>query len=407
MRVATVERFADPSRRCEPSLLAGPNDDEVVVWDLIPRANGQIPSLIDVARSLPAWALLPVSAKRRWQFLVACYQMRGLQRRSAFICAPDWIRQVQAREIDEVACFSADGFTLAQLLAEESETTCREQLSNGTQYFGEFAFELLAVVPYAYWLHQQGRLKFTISSPDTRCLYYFSPHHIERATERRYVPITEYPIGERGCTRFDRYGFPALLDTTRWSPPPYGAQYADDRFRWPKPLVVVCNKASDERYLRRGFAVNYLDVDLLLDVVGRLTTKYTVVYNRPRASDIVGDDSDVREMGDFEAVKQAFPDVITIQELHARHPDLTFNELQLRLFASCSRFVSVLGGASYLASYFGGTNVIYAQQGWEIDCGAYEGWFDQFSGARIIAARTRAELLRAVQHELLTGDDDE
>jgi hypothetical protein len=100
-------------------------------------------------------------------------------------------------------------------------------------------------------------------------------------------------------------------------------------------------------------------------------------------------------------VKDAFPEVLTIQELHAAHPDLTFNELQLRLFATCERFVSVLGGASYLASYFGGTNVVYAQAGWEVDCGAYEGWFHRFSGARVVAVADPDDLLRAVRTELL------
>ena len=130
-----------------------------------------------------------------------------------------------------------------------------------------------------------------------------------------------------------------------------------------------------------------------------MSKQYTIVYNRPRESDIVGDHSEVRELGDIEAVKRAFPDVATIQELHAQCPDLSFNELQLRLFANCERFVSVLGGGSYLASYFGGTNVVYAQQGWEIDSKAYERWFNRFSGARVIAARTSVELVNAVDRE--------
>ena len=78
---------------------------------------------------------------------------------------------------------------------------------------------------------------------------------------------------------------------------------------------------------------------------------------------------------------------------------MTFNELQLRLFATNSHFVSVLGGASYLASYFGGTNVVYAQHGWEVDCGAYDNWFGQFSGARVVAASTPNGLLEAVRRE--------
>ena len=218
------------------------------------------------------------------------------------------------------------------------------------------------------------------------------------------MPITEYPVGEKGATQFDRFAFPEFLDTTKWSPPPYRHIYADDRFQWVKPLVVISNKTSEERYLQSGFAVNSIPTDVLLDIVGRLSKQYTVVYNRPRESDIVGDHAELRELGDIEAVKKAFPDVTTIQELHAQHPELTFNELQLRLFANCERFVSVLGGGSYLASYFGGTNIVYAQEGWEIDSKAYEAWFNRFSGARVLAARTSVELVSAVDREFVRAN---
>jgi hypothetical protein len=132
-----------------------------------------------------------------------------------------------------------------------------------------------------------------------------------------------------------------------------------------------------------------------------LTPRHTVIYNRPRARDIVADHAAVREPGDIEAVKRAFPGVVTIQDLHAEHSDLTFNELQLRVFATCQRFISVLGGASYLASYFGGTNIVYAQRGWEVDCGAFDGWFRLFSGARVLRVSTISELIRTVRCELL------
>jgi len=100
-------------------------------------------------------------------------------------------------------------------------------------------------------------------------------------------------------------------------------------------------------------------------------------------------------------VKRAYPEVLTLQELHAEHSDLTFNELQLTLMAASGRFVSVLGGGSYLASYFGGTNVVYARRGWEVRCGAYENWFSEFSGARVVAAGTPRALLAAIERELL------
>ena len=303
--------------------------------------------------------------------------------------------------MDRIACFSEKDFGLARFLAAEIGVPCEQVLARGTQYFGEFAFELLAVVPYAYWLHESGRLEFTVSTPDTRSLYYFSPDHEERPVQRSYVPVTEYPLWPTGLRRWDRLAFPTVLDTSRWRPPPYRDVFRDDRFRWEREPCVVCNKTSEERYLGRSLVVNTMDPELLLAVIGALRARYQVVYDRPRAGDIVNDRQAVHELGDLEAVERAFPDVVTIQQLHAVHPDLGFNELQLRVFASCERFVSVLGGSSYLASYFGGTNVVYARQGREVSAGAYERWFHHFSGARVVAAGTPRDLLRRIEEELL------
>ena len=404
MRIAAVERFAHPSRRCEQARVASP-DDEVVVWDLSTPDGGRFESARDVVRAAPEWAALRVPLRRRWRLLRLSAGMRGW-RRAALVRVPGWVRALRDHEVDEVACYSARDFALVRQLAVETGRPCRVVLDHGTQYYGEFAFEHLAVIPYAYWLHERGELRFTASTRDTRCLYYFSPDHTEVDVERGYVPITEYPVGERDDHTYDRRGFPIVLDTSRWTPPPYRDVYGGDpRFQWSKPPVVVCNKASSEEQLEGGFAVNSLDIDLVLELIGELSDRFTVIYNRPRASDIVGDHSEIRELGDIEAVEQAFPEVLTIQALHAQHPDLTFNELQLRVFAGCERFVSVLGGVSYLASYFGGTNVVYARKGWEVECGAFGNWFDRFSGARVVAASSPEELMRAVRRELLGGDE--
>lgn len=130
-------------------------------------------------------------------------------------------------EVQALASFSAKDFGLAAHLASETGRDCREVLNRGTQYLGEFAFELLAVIPYAYWLHTEGRLDFTVSTSDTRARYDFSPRHEDRPVPRSYVPITEYPIGEGGRVRHDRKAFPRTLDTSRCRPPPYKAIYND------------------------------------------------------------------------------------------------------------------------------------------------------------------------------------
>lgn len=343
---------------------------------------------------------MPASWSDRARLLEACMNTGGA-RIGALLAAPGLLRKVRRGEIDSIACFSSKDFGLARLLADESGSQCVEFLERRTKYFGEFAFELLAVIPYAYWLHTQGLLEGTIGVSDTRPLYWFSPRHEERAVARDYVPITEYPVGVRGIFRYDRKGFPSELGTSRWQPPPYREVYRDDRFRWHRETVVICNKFTDEEYTWHRGPANFIDVPTLLELIGKLRSRFQVIYVRPRASDIVNDHQVIHEYGDIDAVMRAYPDVLTIQQLRARYPEFGFNELQLRVFAASSRFISVLGGSSYLASYFGGTNIVLARRGWEVACNAYERWFDRFSGARVVAVGSAGELLRLAESEFL------
>jgi hypothetical protein len=396
LKIAILERFADVSRRCEIHEIAGP-DDEVAVWDLADGWKGWRGFITKV----PALLGEPFSVGDRIRLLSACIRTGGAQY-GALAYAAELLRRVRAGQIEGIACFSAKDFTLAKLLAKETGTPCLELLSRHTKYFGEFGFELLAVVPYAYWLYRQGRLQRTIGGVDTRCLYYFSENHEERPVKRHYVPITEYPLGERGRRQYDLEAFPSTLETRRWIPPPYREAFRDDRFRWDREICILSNKISDEQFAHEFQGpTNFIGTELLLRLIGLLRDRYQVIYNRPRASDISTDHQKIHEIGDIEAVKRTFPDTVTIQELHARYPTLTFNELQLRLYSGCRRFVSVLGGSAYLASYFGGTNIVLARRGWEVNCGAYDRWFDRFSGACVVAVSSDRELLQAVDREFL------
>jgi hypothetical protein len=394
MTAVALERFSDPSRRCEPG------HDIVEQWDL----SGPDNHLSTLARALPGaaagWLGGRIPRREQWSVLRACLATKGARLR-AVARAPELWERAEATDADRLAVFSAKDFGLAHLLAGRVGDGPDELLARGTKYFGEFAFELLAVVPYAYWLYRQGRLDFTIASEDTAALYFFSPRHEERPGHRRYVPVTDYPLGQSGSLRYDRHRFPSRLDTARWAPPPYKEHFRSDRFRFDREVCLVLNKTSSELYLGGSFAVNSMDVDLALAIVGKLRARYQVVYCRPRASDIVADHQPIREAGDADAIKHRYPDVLTIQDLHAANRDLSFNQLQLALFAGSERFVSVLGGGAYLASYFGGTNVVYAREGWEVDCGAFDNWFHRFSGARVVAARTPHDLLEAVDREFL------
>jgi hypothetical protein len=401
LKIAVLERFADPSRRCDPEAIGGP-EDELTFWNLTDRGEGQSSKLSTILSLLQRAGSLSIGD--RIKLFIACLGTGGARFGPLAWWGVELLRRVRAGEIESIACFSGKDFALAEMLAKETGTPCQELLSRQTQYFGEFSFELLAVVPYAYWLYLRGRLERTIGGLDTRCLYYFSENHEERSVKRHYVPITEYPVGERGWRfGYDRLTFPSELDTRSWAPPPYREFFRDERFCWHRKICIISNKISDEQFPNEpmGPPMNFIGREILLRLIGMLRDRYQVIYNRPRASDIATDHQTIRETGDIEAIKHAFPDVVTIQELQARYPTLSFNELQLRLYSGCQHFVSVLGGSAFLASYFGGTNIVLARRGWEVDCGAYQRWFDRFSGARVVAVGSGGELLQAVEREFL------
>ena len=42
-----------------------------------------------------------------------------------------------------------------------------------TAYDGEFGYELISVLPFAYWLYKNNKLSKTIGATDTKLFYYF------------------------------------------------------------------------------------------------------------------------------------------------------------------------------------------------------------------------------------------
>ena len=66
------------------------------------------------------------------------------------------------------------------------------------------------------------------------------------------------PVGVPGWLRYDRNAFPEFLDRSRWLPPPYRDVYRDNRFRFARPMCVVCNKATSEYYKWHRSMTNHL-----------------------------------------------------------------------------------------------------------------------------------------------------
>mgnify|MGYP001008097702 CR=1 FL=1 len=58
----------------------------------------------------------------------------------------------------------------------------------------EFGVELALTVPYAYWLHEQGKLGSMTVCNGMEPFYYFSQQYKAGFEQRRYVTPKGYPI---------------------------------------------------------------------------------------------------------------------------------------------------------------------------------------------------------------------
>ena len=245
------------------------------------------------------------------------------------------------------------------------------------RYNGEFSYELIAVLPFAHWLASKGKDVSIESSKDTKCLYYFVKDHKEVFDERCFCRPTGVPIHNIHVR---------WLNTFLWSPPPLKAQYKNDEFIYDKPTLIITNKYNSEWDFD---PLTFLSLEFLEELFTKLSKKYQIIYCRPSNKEIIDDNSKIYEFNDKSLIKEKFPDVLLIEDLYQDSVGLTFNELQLKVFANADRFISLLGGYSLLCSYFQGTNIIYAarshlREAHEIGYKAFDRWYHKFSGSKIL-----------------------
>jgi hypothetical protein len=258
----------------------------------------------------------------------------------------------------------------------------------------EFGYEMLSALPYAYFLHTEGLLEKTLSVKDTRELYYFSENHEERDTQRSRYNMPEALQAEIP----NIYIYLESLDWSRFKAPPYKEKFKNEQFYFDKPILVISNKYnvewSDKPY-------NYLDIPTLRRLFRLLRQDYQVIYNRMTKEMGYDDHAESLDLGEFEMIENEFPEVLTIQQLLKENPYLTYNGLQLRLYTNCEKFISVQGGSSVLASFFGGQNIIYTVKGQELECGSYWKWYYKISGCKVTVNTNYDQLLDVVSRNYL------
>ncbi len=243
----------------------------------------------------------------------------------------------------------------------------------------EFGNELFAVLPWAYWLYRNGKLDSTRSATGTEPFYYFSQNHTINTEKRFSGQIWSAVIPNVNVHKFTGKG--------QWYAPPYKANYMNSEFVYDKPIMVIANKYNMEW---NAEPVNYLDTDTVLKIM-ELNSQYQIFYNR-YTPEHLSDDQYRMDMGEHEVIRREFPDVKFIMALPGN-----FNLNQLMVYANCERFVSVQGGNSILASYFGGRNIVYAVKGHELRGGFYNK-LRKLSGCDVVHVRTYVELLNKLNH---------
>ncbi|MFN7728061.1 MAG: hypothetical protein ACK5P7_02780 [Bdellovibrio sp.] len=249
----------------------------------------------------------------------------------------------------------------------------------------EFGAELKWYVPFAYWHYKNGTLLKTISSSQTKSLYYFSPEHQEVPRLRRYCTSYEIPNSEDHNFKYD---------LSKWTPPSYRSRYAHKKmWQFSKPILIISNKYTTQW---GGLPVNFIKIETTLQLIDLLRNQFTIVYSRP-TSDLAPQDreSETLDFNDKQAIKCAFADVLFSEDIYQSHQHefRDYNEFQLALYSVCSNFISVQGGNSVLASYFGGKNLVYLAEGHEVRFGEYENFYHQLSGCSLTVVRSESELI--------------
>jgi hypothetical protein len=259
------------------------------------------------------------------------------------------------------------------------------------KYDGEFANELQFALPFAYWHYMNGTLKATQSSKYTSELYFFSPNHEEifdtRVTEGNYN--FELP----------RVLYSHNYDMRKWLPVPLKKKYKNDIFVYEKPIVVVANRYNMEW---DGAPISYFDIPTLQFIFEAFRSNYKIIYNRPSVKNIILDNSDVYELNEVDWIIKNHPYVISMEDLYNENKARvkSFNHLQLLVYANTDIFISIHGGTATLASYFGGTNIIFSREGPEHYFKCFEKLYPKFSGAKILHAKTIEELEEIVTQTL-------
>ena len=261
-------------------------------------------------------------------------------------------------------------------------------------FSGEFAPDILYVLPFAYWHYKNGTLKTTNSPIYTKQLYFFSPDHNELFTERTLKGNMNYET--------PRILYSHNYNMRKWKPVPLKEMYKNDVYVYDKPILIIANRYNSEW---NGPPISFFSIELLDYMIKTLKQSYTIIYNRPAPKNITMDNSDIYDLNEFGWLAENHPEVILMEDLWKENKGnaKNFNHLQLMVYANTDHFISTHGGTGTLASYFKGINIILSVKGLEHHFGCFHILFPKLSGAKILHAKNDEDVKSYIEQYYIHG----
>lgn len=225
---------------------------------------------------------------------------------------------------------------------------------------GEFGWEMLVGLPYAYFLHQCGKLEASVGCGPVSPFYFFSKNHTDdlecsrtnsRRPQRSWVYSKKKQVG----------GHPSPL----WALPPLKAHYRKQQCSYcpqSDPFVVIFNKYSEEWGKP---PVNFFSNELLSNLFGACDFyRIHCFYMRPQGGEFAEDKQTIYFLNDSALIlKHKF--VTSVHDICLRNKDETMNKVLLTLLSRTSFVATTQGGHVYLSLYSQSPVLVWQMRGHE------------------------------------------
>ena len=258
----------------------------------------------------------------------------------------------------------------------------------------EFASELICVIPYANWLHENNQLDGVITSKGMKPFYYFCDN-VEEVFEYRTFDINNNGLNDvpntwvhhntkavfgklyEEMSKEEQIQANGVLDYSQWIPPSYENYYKDNTFDNLKPYVVINNNYNIEFGNDITESRRYFDLQTLSEMFYYFQEKgYNVIYKRPDNTEFAPDQNEIATlqggyqlseltdqgtMSDY-GLCHYYDNVFNINDMEYDN----YNEFQLRCFSNAEGFITTNGGGGILTCYFDKKVLFYVPHGKEL-----------------------------------------